>query len=375
MKKILVANGPNLNLLGTRAPDVYGSTTLAELEEKCSQWAETHGLETAFFQSNHEGALLDRLHLRDFDGVILNAGALTHTSYALRDAIEAIQRPVVEVHISNIMEREEWRRISLISEVCLHSIYGRGIDGYRWALLHLLHSHQSPPRVIRYGESTDQFGHLRLPPGQGPHPTVVLVHGGFWRHQWTFDTFEAAAVDLVDRGVATFNLEYRRMGTGGGAVETTTDVVSACRAISQHPGVDPDRMAIIGHSAGGQLAVFAAAALPEMFRVAIPIGGVLDLALAMRQGTGEGAVEEFLGEQSLSRFSPIELLPIETPVVIAHGTGDESVPFEQAERFVEAAGRSARPLWFEGAGHVEVLDPSHSMWKRVATELITTLSP
>lgn len=134
--RVVVINGPNLNLLGTRRPDVYGTTTLAELEHMCHTWGEELGMRIQTFQSNHEGAVLDRLHEcpGNADGVVINAGALTHYSYSLHDAIEAIPVPVVEVHISDITAREEWRRVSVISAACAGTINGLGVDGYREAL-------------------------------------------------------------------------------------------------------------------------------------------------------------------------------------------------------------------------------------------------
>ncbi|MEW6283433.1 MAG: type II 3-dehydroquinate dehydratase [Candidatus Eremiobacterota bacterium] len=134
--RALILNGPNLNLLGVREPEVYGRTTFAELERLCRAWAEELGLQLDLFQSNHEGALLDRLHeaIGKVDFGIVNPGALTHTSIALRDAIAGVGIPIIEVHLSNIYAREEWRRRSVISEVCRGVISGLGVQGYRLAL-------------------------------------------------------------------------------------------------------------------------------------------------------------------------------------------------------------------------------------------------
>jgi 3-dehydroquinate dehydratase-2 len=134
MKTILVLHGPNLNLLGTREPGIYGNTTLDGINQRLSELAAELGVRTRAAQSNHEGALLDALHARDFDAVVLNAGALTHYSYALRDAIAAIGKPVVEVHLSNTAAREEWRHTSVISAVCAGSIFGFGVLSYELGL-------------------------------------------------------------------------------------------------------------------------------------------------------------------------------------------------------------------------------------------------
>ncbi|MDQ0269407.1 type II 3-dehydroquinate dehydratase [Cytobacillus purgationiresistens] len=137
MKKILLLNGPNLNLLGQREPGIYGSETLEVLESHVKKIGNTNGIEVTCFQSNHEGALIDQLHEANalrFDGVILNPGAFTHYSYAIRDAIAAIDVPVIEVHISNVHAREEFRHHSVISAVTRGQIVGLGIRGYELAV-------------------------------------------------------------------------------------------------------------------------------------------------------------------------------------------------------------------------------------------------
>ena len=134
--KILVLNGPNLNLLGERDPLLYGTETLDDINAHLSAVAETMGITLVFAQSNHEGELIDCLHAARHNcaGVILNAGAYAHTSYAIRDAIEAIRIPVVEVHLSNIHGREEFRNTSVIAPVCIGQISGFGADSYDLAL-------------------------------------------------------------------------------------------------------------------------------------------------------------------------------------------------------------------------------------------------
>lgn len=135
--QLLVANGPNLNLLGTRRPDVYGEATLRDLEDRCRRWGRELGATISTMQSNHEGQIIDALHkaIGRYDGIVINPGALTHYSYALHDAIEAIPMPVVEVHLSDLAARDEtWRHTSVISPVCHATIGGKGFDGYREAI-------------------------------------------------------------------------------------------------------------------------------------------------------------------------------------------------------------------------------------------------
>ncbi len=134
MTRVLVLEGPNLNLVGTREPEIYGRETLGESHASIERRAGELGLEVAFFQSNHEGFLIDRLHERDFDVSIVNAGGLTHTSVALRDALLAIQRPFVEVHLSDPATREPFRHVNFLADVASRSIVGLGPRGYVLAL-------------------------------------------------------------------------------------------------------------------------------------------------------------------------------------------------------------------------------------------------
>ncbi len=139
IKKILVIHGPNLNLLGEREPGVYGNTNIETLNDNILERAKEQGLKCEIFQSNHEGAIIDKLHSArlQFDGVIINAGAYTHYSYAIRDAIAAIKIPCIEVHISNVFAREEFRSKSVIAPVCKGSISGFGLNSYYLAIMAL----------------------------------------------------------------------------------------------------------------------------------------------------------------------------------------------------------------------------------------------
>lgn len=136
MTSILILNGPNLNLLGTRQPDVYGRETLAMVEDKCRAYGSQKDVAITCFQSNHEGALIDQIHAAKgvHDGIILNAGAYTHTSVALMDALFSVELPAVEVHLSNIHAREEFRHQSYISRAVVGQICGFGSLGYVMAI-------------------------------------------------------------------------------------------------------------------------------------------------------------------------------------------------------------------------------------------------
>ncbi len=140
MNKILILNGPNLNLLGTREPQVYGHTTLADVEALLTKQAAERGVDAECFQSNHEGAIIDRIHAARTQGVayiVINPGGLTHTSVALRDALAGVAIPFIEVHISNVHRREEFRHHSYLSGIAEAVLCGFGIGGYSIALNHI----------------------------------------------------------------------------------------------------------------------------------------------------------------------------------------------------------------------------------------------
>ncbi|MCX7771883.1 MAG: type II 3-dehydroquinate dehydratase [Clostridia bacterium] len=141
MLKVRVINGPNLNLLGVREPGIYGDNTLEGIQNMLREAAPGYGMELDFFQSNHEGAIIDSIHeafQQGFQGIIINPGAFTHYSYAIRDAVSAVKLPTIEVHLSNIHAREEFRAKSVIAPSCIGQISGLGADSYL-AALYALH--------------------------------------------------------------------------------------------------------------------------------------------------------------------------------------------------------------------------------------------
>ena len=137
--KILVLNGPNINMLGIREPGIYGPQSYAELLRLLSVWAEELGVEMEHYQSNHEGCLVDKIQEAwgKFDGIVINPAAYTHTSIAILDALKAVGIPAVEVHISDVSQREDFRQISYAGKACIKTIMGQGLDGYRQAMVFL----------------------------------------------------------------------------------------------------------------------------------------------------------------------------------------------------------------------------------------------
>ena len=137
--KILVLNGPNINMLGIREPGVYGSQSYSELLRLLGVWAEELGIEMEHYQSNHEGCLVDKIQAAYgvFDGIVINPAAYTHTSIAILDALKAVGLPAVEIHISDVKSREDFRQVSYAGKACIHTIMGQGLDGYRQALCFL----------------------------------------------------------------------------------------------------------------------------------------------------------------------------------------------------------------------------------------------
>ena len=373
--RILLLNGPNLNLLGRRAPEIYGSTTLADVAEQCRAHAARLGHQLESLQSNHEGELIDAIHAaRDTaDGIVFNPGAFSHTSYALHDAIEAAEVPTVEIHISNVREREPWRRISVTEPACVYQIFGRGITGYLDSISHLHNRSAHPPLTLSYGPHAEQVADLRLPDSPGPHPVAVLVHGGGWTDPYTRDLMDGAAVDLTARGTATWNIEYRRIPPVGGWRDSIADVTAAVGALSSISGdhcLDLDRVAVVGHSAGAQLGFFGAKTASVRPVVFVSLAGMLDLG---NIGSGfDDLIAAFLGDDRRARLQeidPIRALPGGVSTVAVHGRLDRSVPPDQSRRFVEAslaAGERSRLVELAEADHMDVISPLATGWEEVA---------
>ena len=254
---------------------------------------------------------------------------------------------------------------------------------------------------IEYGDHTDAYGELWLPAADAdtpPAPVVVLVHGGFWRDGFFLDLMDPLIPSLLERGYAVWNIEYRRVGAGGGYPSTFEDVASAVDRLAEMSGggaasIDLDRVAVVGHSAGGHLAVWAAgrSSLPAGSVGADPVvrpvlavaqAGVLDLVGCAERGVGGMACVDLVGAgpaddpERYAMASPTEMMPFDAVVVAVHGELDRIVPPSQAVTFVDravAVGMDATYMPISDADHFSNLDPRHAAWSAVLEALDKSL--
>jgi 3-dehydroquinate dehydratase-2 len=360
--RVLVLNGPNLNLLGTREPEVYGSTTLGDLERLIQGWGSDLGIETSFLQTNHEGEIVDAIHGgKDLDAILINPGALTHTSRAIGDAIGSVGLTAVEVHISNIKQREPWRAQSLVAAACVRSIYGRGVGGYQDALRHLRNRAAMDLETVRYGPHQDNVGDLRSPTVREAIGVVTLVHGGLWRQEYERDTTETLAVDLTEAGFVTWNIEYRRTGDGGGWPGSAHDVLTAFDHVSRDETLRSLPIFLLGHSAGGHLGLWAGGRRAEEVGLVVGLAPVTDLsAMAASDAVGAGEARGLLDSGAPPRSGPVA-----GKTLLVHGEDDEIVPVSHSTRLAGEARVEVIP----GMGHFPLLDPKREHWQLVVEEL------
>lgn len=259
-------------------------------------------------------------------------------------------------------------------------------DGYPPKLARLTASSPEAFRIVRYGPSAEQYGEY-WPGGHGA--AVVLIHGGYWRAWVRLDVMHLLAADLNARGYAVWNIEYRRMDMpGGGWPGTFEDVATALDAVAGlgDGAVDPARVGVIGHSAGGHLALWASGRPPARARtvrvrpaLVVSLAGVCDLAMAARLGLSNGAVSELLGggpderPEVYRQANPAALAPLGVPQLVVHGTADTDVPRQLSERYAAAAGPEATLFELPGVDHFQIIDPDTAAWARIAQELTRLL--
>lgn len=352
---VAVINGPNLNLLGSREPAVYGTKSLADLEGDLARWASERKISIDFLQTNHEGVIIDAIHdAAGLDGIVLNPGAFAHTSRAIADAIGSVDTPVVEVHISNIRQREPWRAVSVLEDVVTRSIFGRGVTGYKDALRFLINL-RVPATTVAYGPHPENVGDLRVP--NGADSVVMLVHGGFWLQEWGRDTMDSLAVALHDLGVATWNVEYRRSGAGGPWPGSIEDARLALGHLQRRTPLTGAPVRLLGHSAGGYLAL----ALSDEADVAgtTVLAPISDLEL-LRESVGPG---DRIALQLLQSGAPARVNG--RGVHSIHGLADDLVTHQQSQRLTGAVVELLADI-----GHFELLDPAQSPWASVRKSLL-----
>ena len=237
----------------------------------------------------------------------------------------------------------------------------------------------SPDSVFHYGSDPNQFVHVRVPEGAGPHPILFFIHGGFWRARYDLGYAGHLCSALKKHGIATWNVEYRRVGNpGGGWPATFEDVHSAYKAVlnsqrhDKAPRLDLNRLCIAGHSAGGQLALCLSAHEPGI-RSVISLAGVVDLRRAWELHLSNDAVSEFLGgppsrvPEIYSAASPAEV-HIQAKQILLHGTNDDSVPCDLSANYVQRkkkSGENVELITFENTGHFELVDPESNVWSTV----------
>jgi acetyl esterase/lipase len=248
-----------------------------------------------------------------------------------------------------------------------------------------------PAPTLAYGAHPEQVANLHLPgAGEPPFPTVVLVHGGFWRARWDRTTTTPLARDLAARGYAAWNVEYRRVGAdGGGWPGTLQDVAAAVDHLAEIEEADARRVVAVGHSAGGQLALWLAGrhrlepglpgSAPRVgLRGAVALAAVCDLERGHRAGLGDGAVAAFLGgspaevPERYAAASPAALLPLGVPQLLVHGGRDDLVPLDQSEgyaRLAREAGDDVELVAPVEADHFDVIDLGHAAWAAVVERL------
>jgi 3-dehydroquinate dehydratase/pimeloyl-ACP methyl ester carboxylesterase len=327
------------------------------------------------FQSNHEGAIVDAINdaIGRYDGLIINAGALTHYSYSIRDAVAASGIAAVEVHISNIYEREEWRHFSVLTDVCELTIVGRGTDGYRYAIDHLVAADAVQPVNAAYSDRPEAVLDLRTPTGDGPHPVALLIHGGFWREVWKRDLMDSMAIALTEHGWATANVEYTRgQGSYASAPHDVTEAVEWIRDNAVDHELDAERIIAIGHSAGGFLALQLAHHESPVAAV-VSLAGVTDLEATSRLRPDDDPVTLFLGrthEDAPRLWEQAELEgSAHVPVHLIHGADDDSVPASQSKTYAEKHDRTGSLTIISDCTHMDLIDPRADSWQSVVAAL------
>jgi len=328
------------------------------------------------------------------DGVLVCAGSLGSSRMAQETVLANSSPSLVwlDLRIATT-KREEW-----LDPARVAGIRGRGLEGIQWAMRWLAARAAWAPIAERYGAGPEQVGDLRVPEGSGPHPVVVLLHGGAWRERWERDLMDGLAVDLSRRGYASWNPEFRRVGPSSERFTDIFDDVAAAVdhlvALSGRFSLDLERVIVAGHSAGGHLAVWSGcrdhlpAATPgwdERVRpvLLLSLAGVHDLAECARRGMDEMSTLALLGgapeglRERYAMASPKELLPIEIPQLLVNGLDDRPDLVDLNRTYAaaaRAAGCEVELLEIPDADHFDVIDPRSPAWSTIVQVLEQALA-
>jgi len=353
---------------------------------QCVRWGAELGLDVEVRPGDPAAVLGALAGPGGLGGVVIAPGPEGFDASGLASAIGAAVVPVVAIEPGNLrksgIDPESTRLVAAGAWV----LYGRGEDTARHALRYLARRHGHSPDTLAYGPEPSQEGDLWLPDGAGPHPVAVLFHGGFWYHAWERDLMDGLALDLAGRGIAAWNVEYRRVGAGGGWPATGGDAARAVDhlvALAPIYDLDLGRVAFLGHSAGGQLALWVAARGRRGTvhpLLVVGLATITDLEEARDSRIGGGSVARLLGagpnagddgdlEDALVEASPRARLPIGVPQLLAHAVDDDVVPPAQTTTYAAAArdaGDDVTVLDIEAGGHFALIDPRTPAWKTVA---------
>jgi acetyl esterase/lipase len=353
--------------------------------DEARAWGGEVGLEVEIVEDVAEVARIEG----PLAGVVLAPGAENLESAAVAVAVEALDAPVVAVDPGNLRRAGgPDPAATVVGRACTRVLYGRGAEVLRWALRHLVFRAAWPVVTLAYGDGPDQVGDLRLPEGGGPHPVIALAHGGFWYHAWERDLMDGLALDLTRRGFATWNLEYRRVGAGGGWPATGDDVamgVDHLVELAAQAPLDLRRVVLLGHSAGGQLVLRTAARRGTPFVPALVVGmaALADLEAARDQGVGGRSVAKLLEAapdpgEALRQASPAALVPLGVRQLLVHARDDSFVPIDQTRGYAAlalAGGDDVELLELDEGGHFDLIDPSSPAWGATVAAIASYLGP
>lgn len=354
------------------------------LDGRCRDWGAQAGLDIDLRAVDLRSALTGP---GPAEAVVFAPGVGGFDSPAVAAMVAGAEVPVVAVECGNLRKHGVDPAGSAVGRVSARVLYGRGPDTARFALEHLAWRAARPAATIAtvaYGNHPDQIGDLWMPDGPGPHPVAVLAHGGFWYHAWERDLMDGLSVDLAGRGWAAWNVEYRRVGAGGGWPATGEDMAAAIGhlvALAPVQHLDLDRVVLLGHSAGGQLVLWAAAgpAAGQGVRPRLVVGlaALADLRAARTRWVGGRSVTHLLAtaadrKAALRDASPRERVPLGVPQILAHAVDDDIVPFAQTAGYAQAAraaGDAVDVLQLPAGGHFGLVDPGSVAWAAVRRAL------